>query len=112
VTALLGVTNGEILRRPSAGALVDRAACEVAAVARAAGITIPAADPGAAARRVASTTAENVSSMLQDVRRGVVTEIDALSGAVAREGLRLGVAAPVNEALALAVSALTEAEAA
>jgi 2-dehydropantoate 2-reductase len=112
VTALLGITNGEVLRRPSAGALVDRAAREVAAVARAAGVALPSGDPGAAARRVASATAKNVSSMLQDVRRGVVTEIDALSGAVAREGLRLGVAAPVSEALALAVSALAEAEAA
>jgi 2-dehydropantoate 2-reductase len=50
--------------------------------------------------------------MLQDVRRGVATEIDALSGAVAREGLRLGVPTPVNDALALAVSALAGAEAA
>jgi 2-dehydropantoate 2-reductase len=112
VTALLGITNGEVLRRPSASALVGRAAREVAAVARAAGVALPAGDPGEAVRRVASATAENVSSMLQDVRRGVVTEIDALSGAVAREGLRLGVETPVNEALALAVSALVEAEAA
>jgi 2-dehydropantoate 2-reductase len=112
VTALLGVPNGEVLRRPSAGALIDRAAREVAAVARAAGLVLPAGDPAAAARRVASATAGNVSSMLQDVRRGVGTEIDALSGAVAREAARRGLDAPVNATLALAVSALAEAEAA
>lgn len=108
LTALLGVPNGEVLRRPSAAALLEAARCEVAATARAAGIELSAADPGEAARRVALSTAGNISSMLQDVRRGVRTEVDALNGAVVREGRRRGVAVPVNEALWLAVRALDE----
>jgi len=108
LTALLGVTNGEILRRASACALLEAAAREVVATASAAGIELPARDPGDGARRVALSTAGNVSSMLQDVRRGAPTEVDAISGAVVAEARRLGVPAPVNETLWLAVRALGE----
>jgi len=108
LTALLGVANGEILRRPSAAAVLAAAAREVVAVARAAGIALPTGEPDAPARRVAEATAGNLSSMLQDVRRGAMTEVDAINGAVDREARRLGVAAPVNRVLALAVAALGE----
>ena len=109
VTALLGVSNGEVLRRPSAAVLLDEAAREVADVARAAGISLEEREPGAAARRVALATAANLSSMLQDVRRGVETEVDAINGAVVEKARRLGVETPVNRVLTLAVRALGEA---
>jgi 2-dehydropantoate 2-reductase len=48
---------------------------------------------------VARATAENRSSMLQDVERGARTEIDALCGAVSREGRHRGVPTPVNQDL-------------
>ncbi len=108
LTALLDVPNGEVLRRPSAVALLDAAAREVAATARAGGIDLLDGDPAEAVRRVAGATAENLSSMLQDVRRGARTEVDALNGAVVREARRRGIAAPVNEALWLSVRALDE----
>ncbi len=108
LTALLGVANGEILRRPSAARLLEAAAREVAAVARAAGISVEEGEPAAPTRRVAEATAKNFSSMLQDVRRGAPTEVEAINGAVAREGRRFGVETPVNAALALAVMALGE----
>lgn len=108
ITALLGVANGEILRRPSAAALLAEASLEVAAVARAAGISFEGNSPEELAHRVAETTAGNLSSMLQDVRRGVPTEVNEVTGAVVREGKRLGVATPVLETLVLAVSALSE----
>jgi 2-dehydropantoate 2-reductase len=108
VTAVLGVPNGELLRRPSAVALLDEAAREAAAVARAAGVSLEGDDAAARARRVAEATAENVSSMLQDVRRGVDTEVDAINGAVEREAHRLGIAAPLHRFLALTIRALGE----
>jgi 2-dehydropantoate 2-reductase len=43
--------------------------------------------------------------MLQDLDRGARTEIEALCGAVAREGRRLGLPTPVNERLWEAVLA-------
>lgn len=108
LTALLDVPNGEVLRRPSAVALLESAAREVVETARAGGIDLPGDDPAEAVRRVIGMTAGNLSSMLQDVRRGARTEVDALNGAVVREARQRGIAAPVNEALWLSVRALDE----
>lgn len=108
LTALLGVPNGEIARRPSAAAILAEAALEVATVARAAGISFEGNEPVGPALRVAETTQANLSSMLQDVRAGRHTEVNAVTGAVVREGKRLGVPTPVLETLALAVAALSE----
>jgi len=44
---------------------------------------------------------------LQDVQRGAPTEIDAINGAVTREGYRLGINTTVNELLWRLVRALT-----
>jgi 2-dehydropantoate 2-reductase len=44
-------------------------------------------------------------SMLQDMERGRPTEIDAINGAVVREGTRVGVPTPYNSALLLLVRA-------
>jgi len=98
LTALLRVPNGELLRRPAARNLMRALAQEAAAVALAQGIRLPFADAAAAAEEVARKTAANHSSMLQDVGRGAPTEIDAICGAIARAGERLGVPTPYNRA--------------
>jgi 2-dehydropantoate 2-reductase len=86
--------------------LMQRAAVECAAVAEARGISLQFPDPAEKAREVALLTAGNRSSMLQDVLRGAPTEIEAINGAVARWGERLGVPTPVNEVLYRLVRAL------
>lgn len=96
LTALTGLANGALLSHPRLGALMTDAAREVAAVARARGIVLED-DPVARAMDVARTTAANRSSMLQDLERGSLTEIDALCGAVVREARRLAVPVPTNE---------------
>jgi len=48
---------------------------------------------------VARSTGENTSSMLQDIHRGAPTEIDAISGAIVREGEAAGIPTPINRAL-------------
>jgi 2-dehydropantoate 2-reductase len=106
LTALLRVPNGELLARPDATAVMDRAATECAAVARAKEIDLPFDDPIAHVREVAQRTATNSSSMLQDILRGAPTEIEAINGAVAREGKRLYVPTPVNEMLWRLIRAL------
>jgi 2-dehydropantoate 2-reductase len=78
------------------------AAREVGDVAAASGIDLRA-DPAELAFEVAAATAGNRSSMLQDLDRGAPTEIDAMCGAVVREGRRLGMATRVNERLWRAV---------
>ncbi|MEX2160802.1 MAG: 2-dehydropantoate 2-reductase [Anaerolineales bacterium] len=107
LTALLDVPNGELLTRPAARELSAALAGEVAAVAAAKGIALSFSDPAAAVEDVARRTAANLSSMLQDVRRGAPTEIDAICGAVVRAGREAGVPVPVNETMWRLVSALS-----
>ena len=99
LSAILRVPNGQLLAHPEALTLLEGAANEVAEVAGAKGIALTFPDAAAEARRVARATASNHSSMLQDVLRGAPTEIDAINGAVVREGARLGVPTPANETL-------------
>ncbi len=106
--ALLNVPNGELLNRPSALELMDAAAHETAAIAQELGITLPYPYEDAAnqAHQVAQLTANNINSMLSDVRRRRQTEIQAINGAVAREGQRLALPTPVNWTLTRLVEAL------
>jgi len=106
LTALLGVPNGELLARSTARQLSAALANEVAAVASRKGITLTFSGPAAAAEDIVRRTAANLSSMLQDVRRGAPTEIDAICGAVVRAGREVDVPTPVNEVMWRLVSAL------
>jgi len=108
LTALLEIPNGELLHRPAARDLMQQAAREVGVLAQAQGIRIPFPDPGSAALEVAQKTATNFSSMLQDIRRGAPTEIEAICGAIARTGESLGIPTPVNRVLWQLVKAKTE----
>ena len=96
LTALLRVPNGELLQRPAAHLLMRVLAQEAAAVATALGIHLPFEDAVRAAEEVARKTANNHSSMFQDIRRGAPTEIDAICGAITQTGEKLGVATPFN----------------
>lgn len=99
LTALLRVPNGFLAEDGAARKIMSEAAQEAAAVAAAQGIALPYADAAARALEVATATAANHSSMLQDVMRGAPTEIDAICGAIVNVGRRYGVAAPVNAEL-------------
>ncbi len=106
LTALLRVPNGELLKRPTARLVMSALAREAAAVAAAGGVKLPFADPVTAVEDVARRTAANRSSMLQDVKRGARTEIDAICGVVARAAQAHGVPAPVNWTMWRLVEAL------
>ncbi len=106
LTALLRVPNGALLERPGARALMAALARETAAVAAAWDVSLPFADPVSMAEAVARQTATNSSSMLQDVKRGAPTEIDAICGATVRAGEERGVHSPVNWAMWQLVSAI------
>jgi len=106
LTALLRIPNGGLLERPGARTVMASLACETASVAGALGVPLPFSDPVVAAEDVARRTADNRSSMLQDVKRGAPTEIDAICGAVVRAGNKYGVNTPVNWTMWQLVSAL------
>jgi 2-dehydropantoate 2-reductase len=99
LTALLGIPNGALNEDETLQQVMSAAANEVARVAAAKGIKLPFADATDRLSEVCRATADNRSSMLQDVSRAAPTEIDAISGAVVRFGQRLGVPTPVNELL-------------
>jgi len=69
---------------------------EAVAVARRAGVAISFPEAVADLDRVARATAENRSSMLQDVERGRRTEVDAISGELLRRGRALGLELPAT----------------
>lgn len=97
LTALLQVPNGELLERSAARSLMIELAVETAAVAAAEKIRLPFDDPAQAVEAIARQTASNYSSMLQDLRRGAHTEVDAINGAVVQHGNKRGVSVPVNQ---------------
>jgi 2-dehydropantoate 2-reductase len=99
LSAIYRVPNGWLVSNPETRALMTAAARETANVANALGITLPYTDPAARAIQVASATALNNSSTLQDILRGAPTELDRINGAVIREGKRLGIPTPINEQL-------------
>jgi 2-dehydropantoate 2-reductase len=105
-TALLGYTNADLLADAAGARVADTLATEVARVATAAGVTMDEGEARRWWREMAQLTGANRSSMLQDVQARRPTEIDAICGAVYREGERRGVAAPLNQAMTVLVEAL------
>jgi 2-dehydropantoate 2-reductase len=96
LTALLRVTNGELLERPAARVLLAEVVKEAAVVAASQGITLSYPDPVIAVEEVARNTATNHSSMLQDILNGRTTEIEAINGAIVRVGEPMGASTPIN----------------
>ena len=109
LTAFIHRTNAELLADAPASRVADGIAREVARVATASGVRISEDEAVKQWRAMAALTGANRSSMLQDVEAGRPTEIDAISGAVAREGERRGVAAPLNQAMTLLIASLARA---
>jgi 2-dehydropantoate 2-reductase len=105
LTALLRVPNGA-LSLPAVQPLLTAAVGEAVAVAYAQGIQLNNPDPLAHVLTVVYATAENHSSMLQDVLRGSPTEIQTINGAIVTLGAQLGVPTPVNQLLVQLVQAL------
>jgi 2-dehydropantoate 2-reductase len=98
LTALLQISNGELLSHPKARKMMGALARETAEVAEAEHVNLPFNNPVDAAEEVARKTAGNYSSMFQDVLRGAVTEIDAINGAVMKRGQKHGIKTPYNKA--------------
>lgn len=99
LTALLQVRNGFLTTDKVVQDLMCRAAEETRAVAEAKGIKLPYESASTRIVEVAIATAENRSSMAQDIARGAPTEIDSINGQIVRNADHLNVDVPVNRAL-------------
>jgi 2-dehydropantoate 2-reductase len=97
ITALASCKNGEILSRKELREIMILAVKEATEVAK-----IETEIKENMLRKtidVIRKTAENESSMLQDLKRGRRTEIDAINGAIVRIAEREGMEAPLNKVL-------------
>jgi 2-dehydropantoate 2-reductase len=106
--ALTGASGESAYRSPAARELLGLLAEETACVAAALGISLPYPDAAARVWKHCQDVGQSKPSMLQDMERGRPTEIDAINGAVVREGKRLGIPTPLNLALLLLVKAREE----
>lgn len=106
LTALQRCQNGQLAREPDLAANVRALCREIATVAEAAGHGRAVADLEADVFAVIRGTADNRSSMLQDVEAGRRTEIDYITGHLVATAEARGIEAPLNRGLLDRVHAL------
>jgi 2-dehydropantoate 2-reductase len=106
LTAITRLKNGRLPEVPGTRLVLKEAVKEAVAVAAAKNIQLPYPDPLGRVMQVCEATAGNMASMLQDVLKEKETEVDAINGAIVREGEALGVPTPVNLTLTSLVHAI------
>ncbi|MCB1705616.1 MAG: 2-dehydropantoate 2-reductase [Halioglobus sp.] len=99
LTALHRCRNGELASRSVLAREVDTLCDEVARVSRAAGYAAIADSLPATVSAVIAGTADNRSSMLQDVESGRPTEIDYITGHLLKVAAQHHIAAPHSQSL-------------
>ncbi|HYA10190.1 MAG TPA: 2-dehydropantoate 2-reductase [Thermoplasmata archaeon] len=95
VTAIRRVPNGALLDGPPRQE-AELLLAEAVEVARRSGVDLTVDTARADFERIVRSTAENRSSMLQDVDRGRPTELDAISGEILRRGGQVGLDLPAT----------------
>jgi 2-dehydropantoate 2-reductase len=111
LTALTRFKNGYLLKIPYLTRLLESTCEECIGVAEKTGIDFLGCDVIEKTKNVARLTAENKSSMLQDIERGKKTEIDSINGAIIDIGKKHGIETPINSALVALVKGIEEGKA-
>jgi len=96
ITAICRVRNGEVVRNPYLWEVAKATAEEGREVMAKMGYEFDAVSE---VRRVAEMTAENRSSMLQDLERGKRTEVEFINGAIVKKGEEFGISCKTNRTL-------------
>jgi 2-dehydropantoate 2-reductase len=109
LTALLDVPNGRLLEDAHLRTVLSALVEEAVRVAEELHIDLPYPDPQAYISQVIRQTAGNISSMLQDRRRGAPMELEAITGELLRYGAMAGVDMPTHQAVYHLLLALTSA---
>jgi 2-dehydropantoate 2-reductase len=99
LTAITRLHNGKLLDYEGTRNILRLAVNEAVKVAKRKRVKLAYDDPLSKVEAVCEATANNVSSMLQDVLKKKRTEIDAINGVIVRHADELGIAAPVNTLL-------------
>lgn len=108
LTALLDVPNGELLGSAETLAAMRSLVAEAVAVAAAQGCDFYVDQAMERCRQAAQATAANLSSMLQDIRRGRSTEIARINGAIADLGEKHGVPVPCSRQITQLIISLEQ----
>lgn len=106
LSAITGMTVGQIMDDPDAGPVSRAAAVEAHGIALARGIRINVPDPVALVRDFAARMPDAKPSVLLDVEAGRRSEVGVINGAVPLEATKVGRQAPVNEMLTRLVLAI------
>ncbi|UKS30292.1 2-dehydropantoate 2-reductase [Paenibacillus sp. HWE-109] len=105
LTAIMRVTNGELLRTASSMSLMEALYQEACAVALAQGVALPDR-LWESLLGVCTATSQNHSSMLQDIENSRPTEIDRINGSLLAIANKLNMKLPTHETVYLLVKAL------
>lgn len=99
LTALFEVPNGALVDDPVLREILRDLVREAYPVIRRHAEGLSPEEALERVEEVCRATARNLSSMLQDVRRGRPTEIEFITGTLVREGERLGIPTPLHRLL-------------
>ena len=108
LSAITRLKNGRLAELNGTRLIMENAVKEAVAVAVAKNIQLPYPDPFARVMEVCRDPAGNIASMLQDVLKERITEVDFINGAIVREGITLGIPTPVNHTLTCLVKTIQE----
>ncbi len=106
VSAISRLRNGALAENEYTREIMRRAVSEAAKVAKKKKARLTYDDPIQKAEAVCKATADNISSMLQDVLEREITEIDYINGAIARQAKSMNIKTPTNEMLVELVKAI------
>lgn len=105
LTAINNVDNGALCE-PSFAQVIKDICKEVVAVANAEGLSLTEDELVSQVNRVASNTANNISSMRSDILHQRVTEIDYINGYICQLAQKYQISAPYNARLVMQVKTL------
>ena len=105
LSALTGLTVGQVCTNPELRTQVDRLVAEALAVCAAQGIRLTRT-PAESIREAIDEAFWHKPSMLQDVNARRPTEIDVINGGIASEGRRVGVPTLLHDAMVSLVHGL------
>ncbi len=106
IAAACGLTRlpiGPVRDNPLGARLIERAVREAVAVGRARGIALPRDEEARVLKQINSSPAASEPSLLLDLKAGSPTEVDVLSGAIARFAEENKIETPIHDAAALII---------
>ena len=106
LSAITRLKNGALVKNEYTREIMRRAVSEAAKVAKRKKVKLMYDDPIQKVEAVCKATADNISSMLQDVLSHRQTEIDFINGAIIRQAKGLNIKTPTNEMLAELIKAI------